>query len=90
MTSDQHSPSASCQHPVMHFREPTLTEALSDPIVQAVMRADGVDRHELKAMLLSVVAHQVRRKQQSASYNCPPSGRQIGSSVAPHDRNGVV
>jgi hypothetical protein len=33
------------------FREPTLEEILSDPIVEAVMRADGVDPDELGAML---------------------------------------
>ena len=32
-------------------REPTLEEILSDPLTRAVMEADGVDRHELEAML---------------------------------------
>ena len=32
-------------------REPTLEEILSDSIVKAVMAADGVDQHELEAML---------------------------------------
>jgi len=31
--------------------EPTLDEILSDPIVRALMEADGVDRQELEAML---------------------------------------
>jgi hypothetical protein len=35
-------------------REPTLEEILSDPIVRALMDADGVDPHELKAMLKEV------------------------------------
>ncbi len=32
-------------------REPTLTEILSDSIVQAVMEADGVDPKVLEALL---------------------------------------
>jgi hypothetical protein len=37
-------------------REPTLSEILSDPIVTALMEADGVDRGELEAMLREVTA----------------------------------
>jgi hypothetical protein len=33
------------------FREPTLEEMLSDPIVKAVMRADSVDPERLSDML---------------------------------------
>jgi hypothetical protein len=33
------------------FREPTLQEILSDPIVEAVMRADSVDPGRLTDML---------------------------------------
>jgi hypothetical protein len=36
-------------------REPTLKEILSDSVTRDVMEADGVDPHELEAML-SVVA----------------------------------
>jgi hypothetical protein len=43
-------------HRLVQFREPTLTEALADPIVQAVMAADGVDARELEAMLMGVIA----------------------------------
>jgi hypothetical protein len=32
-------------------REPTLEDMLSDPIVVALMDADGVDLHELRTML---------------------------------------
>jgi hypothetical protein len=35
-------------------REPTLKDILSDSIVRAVMEADGVDPHELEAMLKEV------------------------------------
>jgi hypothetical protein len=35
-------------------REPTITEILSDSIVVSLMRADGVDPHELQAMLRRV------------------------------------
>jgi hypothetical protein len=34
--------------------EPTLTEILSDPIVEAMVEADRVDRHALQAMLREV------------------------------------
>ena len=37
-----------------HWREPTLDEILSDPIVEAVMRADCVDRNALEAMLQTI------------------------------------
>jgi hypothetical protein len=32
-------------------REPTLEDILSDPITKEVMKADGVDPHQLSAML---------------------------------------
>jgi hypothetical protein len=35
-------------------REPTLKEILSDPIVTALMSADGVDPLELEAMLTQI------------------------------------
>jgi hypothetical protein len=40
----------------MHWRhrEPTLEQMLCDPIVRALMDADGVDPHELEAMLKEV------------------------------------
>jgi hypothetical protein len=41
-----------------YFREPTLTEILSDPIVSAVMKADGVDPCELEATLRQMAAVQ--------------------------------
>jgi len=47
-------------HRLVQFREPTLSEALADPIVQAVMQADGVDARELEAMLMAVIAQQLR------------------------------
>lgn len=37
-----------------YVEEPTLEEALADPLVHAVMAADDVDPAELKAMLMSV------------------------------------
>jgi hypothetical protein len=36
-------------------REPALEEILSDPIVEALMRADGFDRRSLYALLERVV-----------------------------------
>jgi hypothetical protein len=38
----------------LHHREPTIPELLSDPIVKAVMAADGVDADVLQAQLRSV------------------------------------
>jgi hypothetical protein len=38
------------------LREPSLSEMLSDPIVKALMEADGVERGELEAMLREVAA----------------------------------
>jgi hypothetical protein len=40
----------------MHWyhREPTLKEMLSDSIIRAVMRADGVRPHEVEAILVQV------------------------------------
>jgi hypothetical protein len=35
--------------------EPTLEELLFEPIIKALMDADGVDRHELDAMLQQVL-----------------------------------
>jgi hypothetical protein len=34
--------------------EPTLEDILSDSIIKAVMKADGVDPHQLAAMLKEV------------------------------------
>jgi hypothetical protein len=38
------------------YREPTLTELLSDGLVKLVMKADGVDAGELETMLRRVAA----------------------------------
>lgn len=37
-----------------HHREPTIPEILSDPVVKAVMAADGVDANVLLRQLRSV------------------------------------
>jgi hypothetical protein len=40
-----------------HYRqELTLNNALSDPLVRTMMKADGVDPEELSAMLRDIVA----------------------------------
>ncbi len=36
------------------YREPTLTEMLSDTLVRSLMKADGVDAGELRTMLREV------------------------------------
>jgi hypothetical protein len=35
-------------------REPTLEELLADPIIAAVMKADGVDPYELETLLWQI------------------------------------
>jgi hypothetical protein len=42
--------------PFAAYREPTMREILSDPIVRAVMRADNVDPQALERRLRSVAA----------------------------------
>jgi hypothetical protein len=46
----------------------TLTEALSDPIIGAVMAADNVDRDELKQSLIAL-AQQIGLKRKGAHTN---------------------
>lgn len=38
------------------YREPNLTEALADPLIRLVMKADGVDADELGAALARTAA----------------------------------
>jgi hypothetical protein len=33
------------------YREPSLADAMADPLIQALMRADGVDPDELRALM---------------------------------------
>jgi hypothetical protein len=42
-----------------HPREPALTEILSDSIVVAVMKADGVDPVALEAQLRSIAQQRI-------------------------------
>ena len=37
-----------------HGRDPSLSEALNDPLVRAVMAADGVDARKLAAELQAI------------------------------------
>jgi hypothetical protein len=39
---------------IWHYREPTLEDMLSDSVIRAVMRADGVDPQELRTTLQQV------------------------------------
>ena len=48
------NPMSSCR------REPTITEILSDSIVQAVMQADGIDPEVLEAELQSMARETYR------------------------------
>jgi len=45
------------EHYSQHYRqELTLSNALTDPLVRTIMKADGVDPQELSAMLRDIVA----------------------------------
>jgi hypothetical protein len=46
--------SRSRAEPFVWFREPTMEEILSDPIVRAVMAADHVDPKALERRLISI------------------------------------
>lgn len=46
----------------MTYREPTLREALADPLVRTLMRADRVDPAELEAMLTETARHLKRTR----------------------------
>ena len=39
---------------IVWYREPTLNEMLSDPLIETLMRADGVDLKTLRPMLCEV------------------------------------
>jgi hypothetical protein len=42
---------------ICYPRDPSLSEALNDPLVRAVMAADGVDARQLAAELREVADH---------------------------------
>ena len=43
-------------------REPTLAETLSDPLIQAVMTADGVQPTEIEDIMLSIFHSASKRR----------------------------
>ena len=49
------------------FREPTLVDILSDPITEAVMRADAVDVEQLAIMLQNIAQTRQLRQQPRSS-----------------------
>jgi hypothetical protein len=49
------------------YREPTVTEALADPLIRLVMKADGVDVDELDAVLTRTAAELSRRRVRSVA-----------------------
>jgi len=59
-------------------REPTLEDTLSDPMIQAVMAADGVDANELEKCLKGL-ARTIERRASPAR-----SGRIEGSTRGAH------
>jgi hypothetical protein len=56
--------------------EPTLNGILSDPVVRAVMEADGVNRHELEVMWRRVAQglRIARRGDESGARDRPQPG----------------
>ena len=56
MNKPSQQTSRPCGEPFVWFREPTMDEMLSDPIVRAVMAADHVDPKALERRLISVAA----------------------------------
>ena len=55
-------------------REPTLKEILSDPIVTALMSADGVDPLELEAMLTQINSKKSPRQTgRWSTWSCHPA-----------------
>jgi hypothetical protein len=53
------------------YREPTLSEILSDSIVKAVMEADGIDPQELAERLRQAGRKLIRRERRRASRSIP-------------------
>lgn len=49
------------------YREPTVTEALADPLIRLVMQADGVDVDELDAALTRTAAEISHRRVRSVA-----------------------
>jgi hypothetical protein len=65
------------------WREPTLEEILSDEIVRALMAADGVDQHEIQAMLTEVA----RKLGQGAPLR-PSDKRMLAKAAQPSSARG--
>ena len=66
-------------------REPTLKEILSDSIVTALMEADGVDPHELEAMLRRSDGTSKHRTRRWGAWSCRPAPNPT-AAVAPEAR----
>jgi hypothetical protein len=56
------------------YREPSLEEILSDPIIKAVINADGVDTRDLNAMLRRVAHKRQSAQARATELNTPRSG----------------
>jgi hypothetical protein len=50
-------------------REPTLAESLSDPLIQAVMAADGVQPTEIEDIMQSIFQNASKRRRRIAALN---------------------
>jgi hypothetical protein len=45
-----------------YWRDPTIAELLSDPLVKAMMKADGVSRRKLEELVNKVMAQRMANK----------------------------
>ena len=71
--------------PIWSHLEPTVEEMLSDPIIIALMQADGVRRYELEQMLERVRERLYGAPQpsdQPVRYSQPASERHTGTRAA--------
>jgi hypothetical protein len=73
-------------------REPTLKEILSDPIVTALMRADGVDPLELEAMLTHInrKSKSPRQTGRWGTWSCRPAPTHEAQRPEPLSRTDVL
>jgi len=55
---------------IVWSREPTLNEMLSDPLIEIVMRADGVDPQALRPMLCEVARGLSQARGAAVSQDC--------------------
>ena len=77
----------SCVEPFVWFREPTMAEILSDPIVRAVMRADNVDPEAMERRLMSVASMLASAERAAGMFaHIEPQAERHGRTCSGHPR----